>query len=61
VVQRSTALPTVLVPHVDSPDHPKTDACGGLAEHYRAAGIPHRSLRDGEVLIIDGTATSVCS
>jgi dipeptidase E len=50
-----------VVPHVDSPDHPESPACNLLAEHYRQAGTPHRSLRDGDVLIVDGEASFVCS
>ena len=41
-----------LVPHVDSPDHPETEACGRLAEHYRATGVEHRTLRDGEAIVV---------
>ena len=40
------------VPHVESPDHPETDACGRLAEHYRAIGVEHRTLRDGEAIVV---------
>ena len=40
------------VPHVDSPEHPETEACGRLAEHYRATGIPHKTLRDGEAIVV---------
>ena len=29
-------LEYAVVPHVDSPGHPETEACGRLAEHYRA-------------------------
>jgi dipeptidase E len=50
-----------IVPHVDSPDHPEGDACDRLATRYRAAGTPHRTLRDGEVLIIDGDEEQLCS
>jgi dipeptidase E len=46
-------LDFAIVPHVDSPGHPETERCNALAEHYRAAGVPHRTLRDGEVLVID--------
>jgi dipeptidase E len=46
-------LDYVIVPHVDSPEHPETERCNALAEHFRAEGVPHRTLRDGEVLVID--------
>jgi dipeptidase E len=42
------------VPHVDSPEHPETDALGEVAEEYRRVGVPHRTLRDGEVIVVDG-------
>ena len=40
------------VPHVDSPNHPESEACGRLAEHYRAIGAEHRTLRDGEAIVV---------
>ena len=40
------------VPHVDSPDHPETEACSRLAGHYRAIGVEHRTLRDGEAIVV---------
>ena len=46
-------LDYVIVPHVDSPGHPETDRCGALAARYRAEGVPHKTLRDGEALVID--------
>lgn len=50
-----------VVPHVDSPEHPGTAACGRLAQHYRETATPHRTLRDGEVLIVDGEVSFVCA
>lgn len=49
-----------LVPHVDTPGHPGNEACDRIAEQYRADGTPHRTLRDGQVLIIDGDRDWVC-
>jgi dipeptidase E len=49
-----------IVPHVDSPDHPESAGLGLVAQHYRRLGVPHTTLRDGEVLIIDGTTQFVC-
>jgi dipeptidase E len=46
-------LDFAIVPHVDSPGHPETERCNALAEHYRSEGVPHRTLRDGEVIVID--------
>lgn len=47
-------LDFAFVPHVDSPDHPETEALGRVAENYRREGIPHRVFRDGQVLVING-------
>lgn len=52
-------LDHAFVPHVDSPGHPETEDCGRVAEHYRGNGIPHRTLRDGQVLLIDGGEAGV--
>ena len=49
-----------IVPHVDSPDHPETELCRRVAAAYARDGTPHRTLRDGEVLVIDGAAESIC-
>jgi dipeptidase E len=46
---------------VNSPDHPESTALGLVAQQYRRLGIRHKTLRDGEVLIIDGTTQFVCS
>lgn len=43
-----------IVPHYRSPDHPEGAACDRVADQYRAAGIPHRTLRDGQALVING-------
>ena len=48
------------VPHVDSPGHPETEACARVAARYGDAGLPLRTFRDGEVLVIDGDAEAVC-
>jgi dipeptidase E len=48
-----------VVPHYESPGHPETEACGRLAEHYRATGVAHRTLRDGQAIVIDGTSTEI--
>jgi dipeptidase E len=47
-------LDFAFVPHLDSPDHPETQALGRVVEHYRREGVPYRAFRDGEVLVIDG-------
>ena len=47
-------LEYAFVPHVDSPGHPETEACGRLAEHYQATGVAHRTLRDGQAIVRNG-------
>jgi dipeptidase E len=47
-------LDYAIVPHVDSPGHPETERCNALAAYYRAEGVPHRTLRDGQALVVDG-------
>jgi dipeptidase E len=48
------------VPHLDSPGHPETEACARVAMRYADAGVPVRTFRDGEVVIIDGTEEHLC-
>jgi dipeptidase E len=52
-------LDYVIVPHVNSPDHPETERCGAIADRFRAEGVPHRTLRDGQAIVINGSKTSV--
>ncbi|WP_037915437.1 Type 1 glutamine amidotransferase-like domain-containing protein [Actinacidiphila yeochonensis] len=52
-------LDHAFVPHVDSPCHPGTEVCERVAERYRADHIPHRTLRDGQVLVIDGDESGI--
>ncbi|WP_327291875.1 Type 1 glutamine amidotransferase-like domain-containing protein [Streptomyces sp. NBC_01198] len=52
-------LDHAFVPHVDSPGHVETEACGRIAEHYRANGTPHRTLSDGQVLVIEGDTSAI--
>jgi dipeptidase E len=54
-------LDHAVVPHVDSPDHPESEACTQVAERYRVDGVPHLALRDGDVLVVDGESRSMCS
>jgi dipeptidase E len=53
-------LPYAIVPHVDSPGHRESEELNKVAALYQAEGVPHRTLSDGEVLIIDGDTTTVC-
>jgi dipeptidase E len=43
----------VIVPHFAS-DHPEADAAARTATHLAAQGARHRTLRDGEAIIVDG-------
>ena len=55
-----SVLDFCIVPHVNSPEHPESEACDRLAEMYRASGTPHQCLRDGEVLVVDGETRRHC-
>lgn len=50
-------LDYAVLPHIDSPGHPETEILGTIADQYRAQGIDHRTLRDGQALVINGTST----
>jgi dipeptidase E len=52
-------LDRAFVPHYRSPGHPETTALGLLAEKYRAEGVPHLTLHDGQALLISGTNVAV--
>lgn len=43
-----------IVPHFES-DHPEAEAAARAHEHMTATGIPHRTMRDGEVIIVRST------
>jgi dipeptidase E len=45
-------LSYVVVPHFES-DHPDSDAAGKAVAYLRENDIPFRTLRDGEVIVID--------
>ncbi|WP_406039316.1 peptidase E [Micromonospora sp. NBC_00898] len=47
------------VPHVRSPGHPEAAACDAVSAAYAAVGQPHRALRDGEVLLVNGDRTEL--
>jgi hypothetical protein len=46
---------------VDLLHHPETEGCGRVARRYAAAGLPARTFRDGEVLVIDGPEEHLCT
>ena len=43
----------VIVPHFGS-DHPESEAAPRCAAHLAAHGVKHRTLRDGEAIVVDG-------
>jgi len=52
-------LDKAFVPHYRSPGHPETTALGLVAGKYRAEGVPHLTLQDGQALLIDGASTAI--
>ncbi|KAB8194300.1 peptidase [Nonomuraea phyllanthi] len=52
-------LDYAVVPHIDSPCHPETEILGTVADHYRKQGIAHRTLRDGQAIVINGPDTRI--
>lgn len=44
------------VPHLDSPGHPETDLIDRVRDLYERTGVPYVGLRDGQALVIDGSA-----
>jgi dipeptidase E len=50
-------LDAAFVPHYQSPGHPESAGLGAVADAYRAQGIPHRTLRDGQALVVTGATT----
>jgi dipeptidase E len=52
-------LDYAIVPHFESPDQPESEASGRMAKRYRAEGVTHRTLRDGQAIVIDGDTTTV--
>lgn len=47
-----------IVPHFAS-DHPEAEAAARAAALLTAQGLPHRTLRDGEAIIVDGGTVEV--
>jgi dipeptidase E len=45
-------LPYAIVPHYRS-RHPQSEAAELVAARYRAEGVAHRTLRDGQAIVID--------
>lgn len=49
-------LPYAVAPHYRS-NHPESEAVEKLVQFYQEYGIPHRTLRDGEAIIVNGDET----
>ncbi|MEO6536491.1 MAG: Type 1 glutamine amidotransferase-like domain-containing protein [Candidatus Paceibacterota bacterium] len=45
-----------IVPHFDS-DHPEVELAGKAVEYFKKNNLPHHVLRDGEVILIDGSSS----
>jgi dipeptidase E len=52
-------LDYVIVPHVASPGHPETERCEALAARLGAEGVAHRTLRDGQALVVERDSASI--
>jgi dipeptidase E len=52
-------LQEAFVPHYQSPGHPERDAMNDVVARYRAKGVANRTLRDGQVLLVNGPDTAV--
>ncbi len=52
-------LNEAFVPHYRSPGHPETAAIEQVVARYRAQGVPYRTLRDGQALLINGPETVI--
>jgi hypothetical protein len=46
-------LDFAFVPHFESPGHPETDDIGRVAALYRRNGVPHRTLNDGQAIVVN--------
>ena len=53
-------LDHAVVPHVSSPGHHESEACTAVADRYREVGVAHVALRDGQVLVVDGSTSGIC-
>lgn len=51
-------VPFSLAVHVDS-DHPESKVVDREIAYYELHGIPYRTLRDGEALVVDGARNEI--
>jgi dipeptidase E len=47
------------VPHFESPGHPETDDIAEVAALYRRDGTPHRTLHDGQAIVIEDESVTL--
>ncbi len=52
-------LDYAIVPHCQSPEHPENAELERVADRYKAKGIPHRTLRDGQALVVRNGITTL--
>lgn len=52
-------LDYAFVPHFDSPGHPETEDIARVARRYQVEGVAHRTLRDGQAIVVDGDSTTI--
>ena len=52
-------LDKAFVPHYRSPGHPETDAMDLVVARYQAEGVAYRTLRDGQALVVSGSAMKI--
>ncbi|WP_159803240.1 Type 1 glutamine amidotransferase-like domain-containing protein [Arthrobacter zhaoguopingii] len=48
-----------LVPHIQSPEHPESEALTRVASRYDRTNQPYWPLRDGQALVIHGSTTTL--
>jgi dipeptidase E len=51
-------VPWTVVPHWRS-DHPEASAAQAAVDHLLTAGLPVRTLRDGQAIVVDGDAEAI--
>lgn len=57
LMQGLGVLDYVVVPHVNTPEHPESANCTAVAADLARRGVPHLPMRDGQVLLVDGSMT----
>lgn len=52
-------LREAFVPHYRSPEHPESAAMEVLVQNYESRGITYHTLRDGQVLVVNGDESAL--